>query len=958
MKLLPAIEQVERRYLLSNPTLPNITNHLSVLITQSPYNATTTSTNNTAAIQAAINAVNSAGGGTVEVPGPASGTTTQVYLFKTLALKSNVILQVDAYAELQAVSADSAGSIINGSPTNFEVIGLGTAGAGQGDIDGNGFTWYPNNGPNLFEPSNCSVGLFQNITISNSPHEHMDFSGSTNNITINNIFLDGQPESTAQNTDGIDYAGTNLLVENSTIQDGDDDIVAKPQSVACSNIIVTNCTINYGHGISIGGETNDGLNGMTVSNVLFNGTTWAFHLKAGVGQGGTVQNLTFSNISMTGVSMPLFIDSYYTSGDNFPTNPTSDTTTSIAALTPLWKNIIFDNITATGTIGAAGEIGGLPEQPIQGMQFINVNITAIRPLAIDHVRNTTFDSSSHFTIASGNDLQGTTNTSFPTPVDAQITLASYTGTNSPPATLPTLVGYTDTDIGSPTVPFDTSESLYDPNSTNWVLNGGGAGLAGSSDQFNYSYMPVSGASDFIAQLTGLTGPGGGAVPQAGVMYRASTNAGDAFAAVVQTTANKILFEYRTTSGGTLVASSPVSVNVGSAYLEVIRSGNNFSGWYSTNGGSTYTQIGSTISISAIPATADAGLMMSDNDNGAVSAATFANISSNLLTGPSIVTPAAANVAAAGTSITLTALGSDPAGASTLTYTWVATTVPNGVTTPTYDANNGTNAGQTEIATVYGIGTYTFQVTITDPSNLSVTSSANATVTQVLTSVSVTPSTLSLPVDSTYQFAAGALDQFGGSISGQTFTWTVTGVNNSITQAGLLTLDGPKNRAQVAATDGSVAGTAIVTPLAATAPAPAPITVTPIQTPSPPESGGTTGGGSATAVPTTPIAAPTTPTASTPSTTSTTTTTSASSGSSVSVPATPVVVVTPVTTTTTSLGNTATTSGPAVTVASPAVSAPTPTTTASDPTPSLTGWLLSHGLHGLATVGWHRVGWSW
>jgi hypothetical protein len=247
-----------------------------------------------------------------------------------------------------------------------------------------------------------------------------------------------------------------------------------------------------------------------------------------------------------------------------------------------------------------------------------------------------------------------------------------------------------------------------------------------------------------------------------------------------------------------------------------------------------------------------------------------------------------------------------------------------VTTPTYDANNGTNAGQSEVATVYGIGTYTFQVTITDPSNLSVTSSANATVTQVLTSVTVTPSTLSLPVDSTYQFAAGALDQFGGSISGQTFTWTVTGANNSITQAGLLTLDGPKNRAQVAATDGSVAGTAIVTPLAATAPAPAPITVTPIQTPSPPESGGTTGGGSATAVPTTPIVAPST--TSTPPVTTT------------------VLTPSPIAT------STATTAGPAVVVTPP----PTSTTEESP----LGQWLQSHGFHGLATVGWHGIGFSW
>jgi len=311
-------------------------------------------------------------------------------------------------------------------------------------------------------------------------------------------------------------------------------------------------------------------------------------------------------------------------------------------------------------------------------------------------------------------------------------------------------------------------------------------------------------------------------------------------------------------------------------------------------------------------------------------------------GPTVVNPAAANVAAAGTSISLTALGSDPAGANTLTYTWAATTVPGAVTTPSFDTNNGTNAGQSEVATVYGTGAYTFQVTITDASNLSIASSVNVTVSQVLSSVVVTPATLSLPVSSTYQFAASAQDQFANAISGQTFTWSVTGANNSITQAGLLTLDGPKNRAQVAATDGSVTGTAIVTPLAAAAPQP--VTVTPIQTPSPPVSGGTTGGGSGIAVPATPIAAPAT----------------------ASAPPAPTTVTAPATTTMTTpqtaspiATSTATTAGPAVAVTTPqgpAASSPvltspfTPTT--ENPASSLGFWLHNHGLHGLASVGRH------
>jgi hypothetical protein len=313
-------------------------------------------------------------------------------------------------------------------------------------------------------------------------------------------------------------------------------------------------------------------------------------------------------------------------------------------------------------------------------------------------------------------------------------------------------------------------------------------------------------------------------------------------------------------------------------------------------------------------------------------------------GPTVVTPAAANVAAAGTSITLTALGSDPAGANTLTYTWAATAVPGGVTTPSFDTNNGTNAGKSEVATVYGTGAYTFGVTITDASNLSITSSVNVTVSQVLTSVTVTPATLSLPIGSSYQFGASAQDQFAEAIAGQTFTWSVTGANNSITQSGSLTLENPRNRAQVAATDGSVTGTAIVTPLAATASQP--VVVAPIPTPSPPASGGTTGGGSGISVPATPVAAPVT--VSTPPVSTTVT------AVPVATPTTVVPTASPIAT------STATTTGPAVVVtttqipaaSNPALMASPSAPTTGNPGLSLVQWLRNHGFHGLASVEWH------
>jgi len=901
-------EILEGRLFFSAPTLPNVPNNLDVVVTAAPYNAVGNgTTDNATAINLAITNVSNAGGGTVEVP-----AASKPYEISTLTLKSNVILQIDSGAELQALAKGKVGTtaVISATGiTNFEVIGEGS-GSSQGHIDGDGSTWWPaNTGPVLFQFAGCTQMLVQNVTLTNSPHYHLYFTGANDNVTINGITIN--TVSTSPNTDGIDPSGSNILIEGCTISDGDDNIALKPGGTPTSNITILNCTMNAGHGISIGSQTAGGLTNMSVNNVTFTNTQNGLRLKSGRGSGGLMQDITYTNITMTGVEYPILINDYYNQSNDFPTNPYADPGQAVTSLTPMWQNIVFENVTSTSppSDGVGAAIYGLPEAPITNVQFINVKITAPTGMQIDHVRNFSFDANSHITATTGNDLIGTTSSSYPNPVDAQITAA----------------GYTNADIGSPTVPFDTSESLYDPDSTHWVINGDGDNIGSTSDQFNFSYQPVTGSANFTAQLTALTGPGGGAVPQAGVMYRAATGATDPFAAVVQTTGNQVIFEWRTTAGGAMQSSAPIGLPVGSVYLQVQRSGSNFSGYYSTNG-TNWTQIGSTVSIAAMPATANAGLAVTANDNGSTAAATFANVSVAVVVGPSITQAASAAVGAAGTNVALAVGASDPLGAGSLTYQWSATTVPNGVTAPTFDSNNGTNAGNNETATVYGTGSYVFLVTVTDTNNASTTSSTGATVGQVVTTLNISPATLSLPVNNTYQFSAAARDQFNNAIASPAVSWSVTGPNNSISANGLLSLGNPRNRAQVSATDDGVIGTAIVTPLPASAPQPPPV-VTPIQTPAPTASGGTTGGGSAVSVPAAPLVAPVV---------TTTTPTSTPPATSTTLSAAPI-------------SSTVTSTGPAAVVTPPMPAAPLG---------SLQSWLQDHGFHGLALVAWHGIGWGW
>ncbi len=226
----------------------------------------------------------------------------------------------------------------------------------------------------------------------------------------------------------IDYSGSNFLIQNCVIAAGDDDIVAKPANTACTNIVINNCNIISGHGISIGGGTAQGVSNLVVANCTFNplqgnnisknSITFGLRMKAEDGAdpaattagdwgGGTahpLQNVKYINIKMTNVASPIAIETFYNGGDTFATSPTSTSfytygpdgtmPTTISTSTPLWDNIAFENVTATGAKNVL-RINGLnvydpthpqPDVPvanaINGLSFSNVHLTGTSPMQL------------------------------------------------------------------------------------------------------------------------------------------------------------------------------------------------------------------------------------------------------------------------------------------------------------------------------------------------------------------------------------------------------------------------------------------------------------------------------------------------------------------------------------------------------------------------------------------------
>ena len=414
--LLPAVS------VFADPTLPTIP--ADTFMVPAATGVAATDTNN---IKNTIAAASAAGGGTVEVP---AGT----YLSNSFALASSINLHLDAGATIR-----------NNAPTSAFITTSGTlhdiAITGSGIIDGRATNTVGNTLVSLRHITNV---LVQGVTIQNSSKAHLVVQEDTN-LTIDSININDN--NTVQshgtflaNTDGIDFSGSHILIKNSNISDGDDNIVAKPQGVFCSDITITNNVIGAGHGISVGGQTNAGLDGMTVSHITFNGTDNGVRMKSGAaaiqtsGGGGIVKNVSFSDITMTNVKTPIIINSWYNAGDHYGsqevspsalhnlTNPGDPTVnvdqTNNTDLQPFFDNVTYSNITATGATQNVAIIYGLnsipasPSDPlknIDNVSFHNVNLSGSWGAEIFYASNLNL-TGLKVTAASGNAINQIGNT--------------------------------------------------------------------------------------------------------------------------------------------------------------------------------------------------------------------------------------------------------------------------------------------------------------------------------------------------------------------------------------------------------------------------------------------------------------------------------------------------------------------------------------------------------------------
>lgn len=210
---------------------------------------------------------------------------------------------------------------VNKAP-DVGLMGLGTIdGRGGAKLIGGKDSWWGlaelarNNGkqncPRMVQVDESDGFVMYGITLKNSPNFHV-FVKQTNGFTAWGVKID-TPKA-ARNTDGIDpSSSTNVTITQSYIRTGDDNVAIKSQEAGgpAAHISIIDNHFYYGHGMSIGSETDGGVNGILVRNLTIDGADNGLRIKSDSSRGGEVANVLYDNVCIQGSKRPIVIDPFY-----------------------------------------------------------------------------------------------------------------------------------------------------------------------------------------------------------------------------------------------------------------------------------------------------------------------------------------------------------------------------------------------------------------------------------------------------------------------------------------------------------------------------------------------------------------------------------------------------------------------------------------------------------------------
>jgi polygalacturonase len=279
---------------------------------------------------------------------------SNAFLSGPLELRNGVTLLVDQGVTLFAsrdpalyqIASGSCGLVNQEPPGCKPLISAnhisGAAIMGDGTIDGRGgenllgrhVTWWnlaeqARDGgrqqvPRILIANYADNFTLYRITLKNSPNFHVVYNHG-DGFTVWGLKID-TPERGARNTDGVDPGdgSKNITITQSYIRTGDDNIALKGGTGGITNVSILHNHFYWGHGMSIGSETDGGVSAIRVDDLSLDGPDNGIRIKSNASRGGLVQDVVYNDVCIRNSPNPIFFDSGYTAagtlqGDRLPT---------------------------------------------------------------------------------------------------------------------------------------------------------------------------------------------------------------------------------------------------------------------------------------------------------------------------------------------------------------------------------------------------------------------------------------------------------------------------------------------------------------------------------------------------------------------------------------------------------------------------------------------------------------
>lgn len=306
---------------------------------------------------------------------------------------------------------------------------------------------------------------------------------------------------------------------------------------------------------------------------------------------------------------------------------------------------VFDNVTVVGgtpatptvsvaaTDGSAAEGGGnngtftFTRDTTAGSLTVNYSISGTATLASDY---TLSPAGTSVTIPSGQSSV----TVAVAPVDDSIEESDETVTatlvasgNYQIGTGTATVGIADNDTelwtsGDIGAVGQAGSSSVEPSTGVFTVQGSGADIWGAADAFHFARRSVglTGDGTITARVSSVQNTNRWA--KAGVMLRSTTAAGSMNAMTVVSATQGVSFSRRAATGGNSASTTVEEVSA-PQWVRLVRSGNSFTSYYSSDG-TAWTQIGTAQTIS-MGATVEVGLCVTSHNNAALCQAVFDHV---------------------------------------------------------------------------------------------------------------------------------------------------------------------------------------------------------------------------------------------------------------------------------------------------------------------------------------------